>query len=168
MTELQRRGRRELLILLTVLGGIFLPGLVWDIGQGRHGWAPFLQAVALLAWALGVGVGVWRGDRHSRRLALGALGLLGTLLVFLGVAGGRNVFDPTALAVYERIGFHPLAALYGVGAVCLLGALALAFSAPIRAYWDRHALPQTSAQTPSAQTEGARPSAAADRGRMTT
>src|SRR5262249_5735180 len=58
-----------------------------------------------------------------------------------GVARGRDTLSPEALAVYGRIGLHPLAAVFGAGAVCLLSAAALAFSAPIRAYWDGRRVP---------------------------
>jgi hypothetical protein len=151
MTELQRRGRRELVILLTFLGGIFLPGLAWGVWQAQPDWRRLGPAVGVLVWAITVGAGLWRGDRRARWAALAALGLLGALLILLGVARGRDTISPEALAVYGRIGFHPLAALYGAGAVCLLSAAALAFSAPIRAYWDGRRVPgpEEASVTPS-------------------
>jgi hypothetical protein len=142
MTDLQRRGRLELLILLTFLGAIFLPGAAWGVWQARHDWRALGPAVGVVVFSLTVGAGLWRGDRRARWAAVGALALLGTFLIFfVGVGRGLEMIDREALAVYERIGFHPLAVFYGVGAGCLLAAAALAFSAPIRAYWDYRRAP---------------------------
>jgi hypothetical protein len=136
MTDLQRRGRRELVLLLAILGLIFLPASIGGIWQARQDWRQLGPAIGLLVGLLAVGAGLWRGDRPTRYAAIMALGLVGLLLIFLGIARGREAIGPEVRAAYERIGFHPLAALYGTGAVSLLSAAALAFSAPIRAYWD--------------------------------
>jgi hypothetical protein len=136
MTDLQRRGRRGLLILLTFLGVIFLPGPAWGVWQARHDWRQFGPALGVLVWALTVGAGLWRGDGRARWAALTALGVVGALLIFLGVTRGQDGVSPEALGVYGRLGLHPMAVIFGAGAVCLIGAAALAFSAPIRAYWE--------------------------------
>jgi hypothetical protein len=110
MTDLQRRGRRELLILLTLLGVLFLPAAAWGVWRARHGWCELGPAVGVFVFALTVGAGLWRGDRRARRAALGVRGALGALLIFLGVTGGPDVIDQETLGVYGRIGFHHITA----------------------------------------------------------
>jgi hypothetical protein len=166
MTELQRRGRRELLILLAFFGVIFLPGAVWNLWGARHDWRQLGLAVDVLVVLLMTVAGLWRGDRRARYATVALFGLLGTLLILLAVARGRDVIDPNALAVYRQIGLDPLAALYGAGAVCLVGAAALAFSAPIRAYWDCRRAPGVEApsRTPSGGDPQQAPAAAVTEG----
>jgi hypothetical protein len=123
-----------LIILLTFMGVIFVPGSLWTAWQAQHDWS---------------------------QLAVGAL------LLLLGIVRGQNVFEANALAVYRRLGFHPLAVLYGIGAVNLVAGAPLAFSSPIRAYWDyrrdpggktaRVVPPDAGAEPPVLRGESSRP-----------
>jgi hypothetical protein len=125
-----------LIILLAFLGTLFLMASVWSIWQARHDWRHLVLAVGTLVGTLTIGVGLWRGERRGRWAAVVCLGLFGTFLIVFSAARGRDLLSSDALAVYERVGFHPLVAFYGVGTICLVAAVALARSASIRAYWD--------------------------------
>jgi hypothetical protein len=136
MTELQRRGRRELVILLTFIGVMFLPGPLSHAWQARHDWSGLISAFETLVIVLTVGVGVWRGSHALRRVAIAWFGGIGAVLLLGGILGGRQLVDHSAFAKLEGIGFHPFVAYYGIVAVNLVAAFALAYSAPIHAYWD--------------------------------
>jgi hypothetical protein len=137
MTELQRRGRRELVILLTFMATLFVPGSLWDIWQARHDWGQLGSAFEQLVTVLTILVGVWRGTRSSRRIVIAVLGIVSVLMLWVGIGAGRQLIDYSAfLKKLEGVGFHPLVAYYSWAAVNLVAAFALAYSAPIHAYWD--------------------------------
>jgi hypothetical protein len=136
MTELQRRGRRDLLFLPALMLVFCLGGSISLVWQARHDWLKLASTSAQCVAVLAIAVGLWRGDRRARNATVVIFGVAGVLLIFLGIVGGRDVIDAQALAWYERIGFHPLVALFGGGLVFLLAAFALAFSVSIRAYFD--------------------------------
>ena len=99
--------------------GFFLPGLVWDQGQGRPwdgaagtlGQTPPVRA--WLCWGLSVGVGSWAGE-WGALLCLGAALLANKSVMFVGKSGS----SPSPSSTSNQTCFLSFSSAYGEALHC--------------------------------------------------